>query len=306
MKPGNKTIFTVILALLFQIPPSAQAAPTVVFNGLMTGCDIVFTGSSIYANRLLASTTTTITGINIKVGTGLNSNWSTTKYWIVSYNSSTDRPGVILETFTANSTSGSGASTLVNFTGSYTLTAGTKFYVFPNVTFNTFPVCYSNAPPAANTLPNAGINVDTTTTLSNATWTKAFISGVWPGANSSSWSINNSQAQLWALSLESNPSVPINVTLALASGGRTAFFRTSQSITATVDTPAYVTFYNNGKKISGCINVLSSAGSATCAWKPSTRGFVQLNAQAKPISGSYIENTTGKLEVLVSQRLIKR
>lgn len=306
MKPGKKSIFVIILALLLQLSPSALAVPTVVFNGLMSGCDIVFSGGAIYANRLLASTTTTITGINIKVGTGLNSNWSTTKYWITSYNPSTDRPGVILETFTANATSGSGASTLVNFTGSYTLTAGTKFYVYPNVSFSTFPVCYSNTPPAANLLPNNGINVDTTTTLSNSTWTKAFINGVWPGANSSSWSINNSQAQLWALSLESSASVPISVTLALADGGRTAIFRTSQSITASVDTPAYVTFYNNGKRIPKCINVLSSGGSATCSWKPSTRGSVQLKAQARPISASYTQNATGNLEVSVTPRIINR
>jgi len=272
----------------------------------MTGCPTLYSGAAIYGNRLIANTATTITGINVRVGTGLNSNWSTTKYWITSYNSSTDRPGVILETFTANSNSGSGSDTVVNFTGSYTLAAGTKFYVFPNVTFSTFPVCYSNSPPAANLLPNLGVNVDTTTTLSNATWTKAFISSLWPGANSSSWSINNSQAQLWALSLETTGSAPVNVSLTLAGAGRTAIYRTSKTITATVDTDAYVTFYSNGKKIAGCINVLSSAGTATCSWKPSSKGTAVLTASARPISGSFTQNISGRFDVLVSPRVLIR
>ena len=307
MSLGKKTLIALAYSLILQLMPNAQAAATVIFDGLMSGCNTLFTGNNIYSNRFLANANTTITGINVNVGSGLNSNWSTTKYWITSYNQSTDRPGVILDTFTANTTSGSGANTLVKFTGSYTLSAGTKFYVYPNVSFSTFPVCYSNTPPTANNFPSNGVNVDTTTTLTNSTWTKAFMSsGGWPGANSSLWSINNNQAQIWQLSFESNASIPLSVSLALAGGGKTAIYRTAQSIYATVDTPAYVTFYSNGKKISGCIKILSSAGTANCTWKPSLRGTNLLKAQAQPISSSYTANTTNNLEVFVSSRIITR
>ena len=187
MRIRSREISALILVLVLQMSPNAQAAASsIAFNGLPSGCVNAFTGDNIYGNRFLAYNTTTITGININVGNYLNSNWSTTKYWIASYNSGTDRPGVILETFTADATTGSGINTLVHFTGNYTFTAGTKFYIYPSVSFSSFPTCYSNSPPAANLFPNNGINVDTSTTLSNATWTKAFITGGWPGANSTS------------------------------------------------------------------------------------------------------------------------
>jgi hypothetical protein len=292
----------VLAALLLQFIPNANAAPIIAFNGLLTGCDTVFSGNNTYAVRMKAYATTTLTAININVGSGLNGNWSTTKYWVVSHNPTSTMPGVILETFTADSTSGSGVNTLVRFTGSYTLNAGTQFYILPSVSFSTFPVCYSNSPPTANLFPNVGINVDTSTSNTNSYWNKVISTGPFPGPNSYSWSAPGSVTQIWQMSLESAAPAPVNVSLAADGGNQISTYRTAFGITATVDTSSRVTFYQSGKKIAGCINILSSGGFANCQWRPTVKGTSTITAIAKPVSGSYTQGSAQPIRILVKPR----
>lgn len=64
-----------------------------------------------------------------------------------------------------------------------------------------------------------------------------------------------------------------------------ATFRTATAIIATASTAGKVTVFANGKRIPGCIKISTvSAGTitATCNWKPSSRGSVQISAQLSP------------------------
>jgi hypothetical protein len=60
----------------------------------------------------------------------------------------------------------------------------------------------------------------------------------------------------------------------------------SKSITATADTPGWVTFLNNGKSIPGCRLVATSGAapsvSATCTFKPAIQGSNAIRAILKP------------------------
>ncbi len=291
-----------IYSLLLQVLPSSSAAgPTIAFNGLMTTCNILFSSNNIYVNRFVANKAITITGLNINVGTSANTNWATTVYYLFSNNTSTNAPGNNLATFTSDRTSGTGGNTVVHFTGSYSLAQGTKFFLVPSVSYSTFPVCYSNSPPTADLFPNNGINVDTSTSLTNSSWHKAYVAGGLPAPNST-WTVNFSAPQIWQLSIESGVLVAMSVSLALADGSSFATYRSPSTINATVNTASTVTFTQNGKKIPNCINVASSAGVATCSWRPSQRGANTLSAIAKPTGGGYLQGSAEGLRVLVTNR----
>lgn len=74
----------------------------------------------------------------------------------------------------------------------------------------------------------------------------------------------------------------------------------SVSLTATVNQIAQVNFYADGKKIANCINKSTSAGIATCNWKPSTQKAVNLTA-AIVIGGSTFV-TSSVLPISVARR----
>jgi hypothetical protein len=99
-------------------------------------------------------------------------------------------------------------------------------------------------------------------------------------------------------------SLASTTTLALPGGASTAIFRNSITLTATVDQPGKVTFYSENKRISGCINVPVSNSSATCSWRPSTRGLARLSAILTPNNG--YSASKGAIEVRVSSRTSPR
>jgi hypothetical protein len=306
MRKNRNLLFAIVMSLVLQILPNSNAAVSVVYNGLLDTCHIVFSSNNIFVNRLVSRTTTNITGINVRVGTGLNSNWTTTTYSIFSNHPTNNKPGEPLATFTSDSTTGTGLSTIVHFTGSYTITSGMKFYVIPSVSAATFPVCYTNSPPTADLIPNLGINVDTSTSNTNANWNKVYIGASTPPTNSPLWTINDYAPQIWEISLESSPpSTQVNVTISSASGS-IAIFRKTNVLSASVDTPSKVTFYQGSKKISGCVKVTSVAGSASCSWKPSNHGNILITAQAEPISSSYLKGTSTALTISTVARSTAR
>jgi len=100
------------------------------------------------------------------------------------------------------------------------------------------------------------------------------------------------------------------ITLQLAAGGSSAVYRTASTIEALVGTAGKVTFYQAGKVIPGCKN-RSTSGSApnikaTCVWKPSTRGNVQITAQINPVSASYALTRSSTFAISVGQRTTPR
>lgn len=70
---------------------------------------------------------------------------------------------------------------------------------------------------------------------------------------------------------------PANAGLTL-SVSSTPVFRAATNIVATANINGRVTFYANGKVISGCKNKLTSSKTVTCVWKPSVHGRNSISA----------------------------
>jgi len=93
-----------------------------------------------------------------------------------------------------------------------------------------------------------------------------------------------------------------SLTLALSGGGTTATYRQSIALVATVSNPGYVTFYFKGRRIPGCIKILSAAGSATCNWKPSFHGQIYVTAQLSPTGVGYNSSTSTSALLTINTR----
>lgn len=80
---------------------------------------------------------------------------------------------------------------------------------------------------------------------------------------------------------------------------------TSATLTATVGARGKVRFFNNGKRIPGCLAVPVSTASvpltATCSWKPPTSGQLNLSARLYP-SDSGISESVSELAVQTVRR----
>lgn len=96
--------------------------------------------------------------------------------------------------------------------------------------------------------------------------------------------------------------------VALTTSG-TATYRNASTITATLGvagSDGKVTFFQNGKRIPGCINVQSSGLVATCNWRPSSRGITKLTASLTPTSSGYLPSASSTIQSLVSTRSSRR
>jgi len=87
-------------------------------------------------------------------------------------------------------------------------------------------------------------------------------------------------------------------------------YRIATNLVATVTAPGKVTFFANGKRIGGCINVStisSSSITATCSYKPSLRGQIQISATFTPTDTSaYRVSSSGRFIAPVSPRGSRR
>jgi hypothetical protein len=93
---------------------------------------------------------------------------------------------------------------------------------------------------------------------------------------------------------------------ALAGGVTTATYRSPISITAVISLPSRVTFRAGNVIISGCKNKTAtlsvSTYSATCSWRPSTRGRVAITASITPNETGASTPRATPINVFVSNR----
>lgn len=297
-----------IAALSITSVPQAKAAATVFYDSTNGGvCSTALGSASLYANKLVATSSVTINTINVLIGSGSQTNFSTSRYYVMADNptggsSNNGAPSTVLATFTPESISGSGTTTIAKYVGTYSVTAGTKYWIVAAQNAAAFPMCYRSTTPL-NSLNLSAFTVDTVTGFSG--WLRATFSN---GTNpvGVSWTVNAPDSLTFQFSLENNTSTPVVATLATQSGSLTANYRTVTPLTVNVDTNSRVTFYANGKVIAGCRNILSSSGTATCNWKPSVHGSYRIYAAANPVSNSYVAANTPTISVGVVARTNKR
>lgn len=91
----------------------------------------------------------------------------------------------------------------------------------------------------------------------------------------------------------------------LTANATTATYRAPSTININVNTPSKVTFKAKGVVITGCKNKLASGSgssyAASCSWKPSIRGQVDLTAVVVP-TGPWASTATTPLSIRVANR----
>jgi hypothetical protein len=96
----------------------------------------------------------------------------------------------------------------------------------------------------------------------------------------------------------------------LAGGATIATYRSSIVITATVTVASKISFNSNGKVVPGCKNKLAtgsgSSFTATCTWRPSNRGAVNLTAAATPTGAGITGTSAEPISIRVGNRTTSR
>jgi hypothetical protein len=93
-----------------------------------------------------------------------------------------------------------------------------------------------------------------------------------------------------------------SVTVAVAGNVSHTNVRAALAITASANSlNGRVTFFANGKRIPNCINKLTSSFIATCTWRPTVKGSVDLHVEFVPTNSSY-QSSRSQLKIAVIGR----
>lgn len=99
---------------------------------------------------------------------------------------------------------------------------------------------------------------------------------------------------------------PVSVTVAPTTGGYERSYRTSFQLTATLSAAGgTVTFYQQGKRIAGCIKVVTATSTATCSWSPTVKGSITITATVSPTTGA-VGLPSNKAVFLIGKRSTTR
>jgi hypothetical protein len=113
--------------------------------------------------------------------------------------------------------------------------------------------------------------------------------------------ISNLGVGLASNMLSSAPTASATVNISLTASATTASKGTPITITAQVNQAGVITFFWNGKRISGCIKK-SATTSATCIWKPTVTGQWSIQALLDPTDPTYVNSYSAKLPVFILKR----
>lgn len=122
-------------------------------------------------------------------------------------------------------------------------------------------------------------------------------------------STNNSRLETFTVNVTDVIETSSISAFSLAANARVANYKTPITITAVSTVPAKVTFRWKGKNIAGCISKATSGSAptatATCTWKPSSRGVVTISAHSVPINPNYT-GANISMDVLILNRIGSR
>ena len=82
-------------------------------------------------------------------------------------------------------------------------------------------------------------------------------------------------------------------------------YRVLDTATASISMPGKVTFYERGKPVPGCRNIVATS-SAVCLWKPSVHGPVTLSASYMPTTDTGTLPSSTALQLVPARRAVKR
>jgi hypothetical protein len=255
----------IVVGLIFSClntTPPAYAA-TLFSTAASSGCS----GYGMSAGTLFttipftAPSGATLTGFDL-IYSGGATTYMTVK--VYSDNSGTN----LLGTFTSPSLSGSTTS----YTGNIVLpSAGTYWLLFKTGTYVT--PCYTYTISTSGSASGWSVGGYTRESFdTGATWT------------------TRSDTLNFKYTIYGNPVVALAInSITYSTGAPVVTYRTPVTLTANVTASSYVTFYDRGKRIPGCINIAATGTSpsmaASCIWRPSIHGVSAVTAKAVPSSG---------------------
>lgn len=277
LKRRSLTISVAIITLISMQP----AAATELLTTLTSSCSATYGLNATWKALQPFSTpaAANITAINIKMANSSDPS----RLDIRIYADNAGAPSnTSLGAFTYSSTS----VDVGRFTGNVTLSTAGKYWIYISATAQAYG-CFT-------------YSAVTTGSLSN--WT---LSRVYEGGVSVTPTVRGDDGT-FLFSLEGTGGVPAtNSSISLSTVSRNTTYRTNTTVTATLGvagSDGKVTFYANEKKIPGCIDKASSGLSASCTFKPSTRGSLSLKARLAPSNSAYLPSTSAPLNMTVSNR----
>jgi hypothetical protein len=113
----------------------------------------------------------------------------------------------------------------------------------------------------------------------------------------------------WQVASTYDPSAPASATLQtpyFSSYALAAIKGIPSSIKVASSTAGKVTFWANGKRIGGCINLTTVSLVATCNWKPAIKGAVRITATITPNLETYLPGASPVFWTSVVQRTSTR
>lgn len=288
--------------------PIAHAAPIVIFSSIgSSGCVNAYgSNNNINSMKFRATSDFSANIVRVPIGTQTQANFRSSSFYIMSNNSAggtvgQGTPGNTLAIFLPDTITGTGVNTIATYVGNISITNGTYFWMVFGNRASVTSHCWTYLNSTADLVMNSA-SVDTTTSLSNTQWLRAQTTVDTSPVNAT-WSIIRNQNLAYQFSLENSIIPQVSISLSGPSG---ATYKSNSILTVTVDSESRVTFYANQKPISGCRNVLSSGGSATCSWKPALHGGNLVYASAIPTNDSYLSNNSSVLSIGVGKRTNKR
>lgn len=109
----------------------------------------------------------------------------------------------------------------------------------------------------------------------------------------------------WALDNLTWSAVSITQSTTMITTPATGHFKSNISISASVNTPGKITFFADGKRISGCIS-RSITMTITCNWKPNIHKTFRVSARLIPTDSNYLLSSSESMEVKILPRSTTR
>jgi hypothetical protein len=186
-------------------------------------------------------------------------------------------------------------------------TSGSVFTTQPQITLKdqNFATLSTDAQTVVTASVSVGATIAGTTTATANSGVATFSGLKITGTGGNTYTVTYSAPGVTAVTQSITLAIdaPATINIALSTALMTAEKGKSSTINASVSTPGKVTFFANGKKISGCINK-SASTSVSCLWRPAIQGrTTQLSAMLYPVSSSYQAVSSPILGIFALKRI---
>jgi hypothetical protein len=278
-----------VFTAVFLVTSLQPATAAVQYTGLTSSCT-GYGGTTylVWADPITISSGAVVSSVNYKYNGGNTPSGSYVKIYSDDTNVTSGKPLTVIGTLNYVSFS----SNIATYTGSVTLpSAGRYWFALGSPTTATNP-CY------------------TTSIVTTGTANGWSIGGNSYESSNSGGSFGSTYTGYHFLfSIDASGGGLVSASNISISASGSAFYQSSVTVSATLGvagTDGKVTFFANGKRISGCVSKQSVSLVATCTFKPSRRGLIAITAALKPTDTGYASSVSSPKNLLVGNRTTLR